>query len=213
MPNRSQEHPTQASSPSTQEMEAHPPAPHPSVNAHGTSHSALELPTGCSEWGLATYTHNRGHDPETRSFSFRDEQVRSIGFNAGYPLDHEQDRQSNCTSFDGCDNIQSPDHVRHCYTNTSMDNSAQVFNGDIARAYDASSTREHHLHGGSVKNKSRLVNGDLDRDTFLAIFCNPNDEARLEGGRRGGGRREGGRREGGRREEARPRRRGSRMEG
>lgn len=127
------------------------------------------------------------------------------------------DRQSNCTSFDGCDNIQSPDHIRHCYTNTSIDNS-RVFNGDITRAYDASSTREHHLHGGSVKNKSRLVNGDLDRDTFIAMFCNSNDEARLEGGRREGGRREGGRREGGRREggrreEPQPRPRGPRMEG
>ncbi|KAJ5181969.1 hypothetical protein N7449_012116 [Penicillium cf. viridicatum] len=191
MPIRPQEYPTQASSPSTQEMEARPPASHPPVNANGTSHPALELPPGYSEWGLATYTHDRGHDLATRSFSFRDDQVRSIGFNEGYPPNHDQDRQSNCTSFDGCDNIQSPDHIRHCYTNTSIDNS-QVFNGDIARAYDASSAREHHLHGGSVKNKSRLVNGDLDRDTFLAIFCNSNDEARLG---------------------ARPRRRGPRMEG
>lgn len=81
------------------------------------------------------------------------------------------DQQSNCTSFDGLDSVQSPGHVAHCYTNTDIDRSAQVFNGDVARAYDSSSTREHHLHGGSVKNKSRLVNGDLDRDTFLALFC------------------------------------------
>lgn len=65
-----------------------------------------------------------------------------------------------------------------------MDHSARVFNGDIARAYDPSSTREHHLHGGSVKNKSRLVNGDLDRDTFLAFFCNSDDEGRRQGGNR-----------------------------
>lgn len=96
------------------------------------------------------------------------------------------DRQSNCTSFDGLDSVQSPDHVAHCYTNTYMDHSAQVFNGDVARAYDPSSTREHHLHGGSIKNQSKLVNGDLDRDTFLAIFCNSNDGTRQEGGRREG---------------------------
>lgn len=88
------------------------------------------------------------------------------------------DRQSNCTSFDGLDCVQSPDHVAHCYTNTSMDRSSKVFNGDIARAYDSSSKREHHLHGGSVKNKSTLVNGDLDRDTFLAVFCGAEPETR-----------------------------------
>ncbi|KAF9238160.1 hypothetical protein DTO013E5_9383 [Penicillium roqueforti] len=168
--------PTQASGPSSREMEAYLSAPHPSVNAHGASHSALELPLGHSEWGLATYTQDRDRSLETRSFSFSDEQVRSMGFVRGHPPGHDQDRQSNSTSFDGTDNIQSPSHIKHCYTNTDIDHSAQVFNGDVARAYDSSSTREHHLHGGSVKNKSRLVNGDLDRDTFLAMFCNSNGE-------------------------------------
>ncbi|KAJ5742582.1 uncharacterized protein N7511_011314 [Penicillium nucicola] len=40
-----------------------------------------------------------------------------------------------------------------------MVRSALVFNGDFARTYESSSTREHHSHGGSVKNKSKLVNG------------------------------------------------------
>ncbi|KAJ5978640.1 hypothetical protein N7501_001982 [Penicillium viridicatum] len=198
MPIRSQEYPTQASRPSSREMETRLSAPRPSANAHGTAQSALELPPGHSEWGVATYTHDRDRDLETRSFSFTDDQVRSIGFNGSYPPDHDQDRQSNCTSFEGRDNVQSPGHIRHCYTNTNLDHSAQVFNGDVARAYDSSSTREHHLHGGSVKNKSRLVNGDLDRDTFLAIFCNSNDEARPEAGQR---------------EDAHPRRREPRTEG
>lgn len=79
-----------------------------------------------------------------------------------------------------------------------MDRSARVYNGDVARAYDSSSTREHHLHGGSVKNQSRLVNGDLGRDTFLAFFCNSDNESRQEGGRR---------------EESRHRRRRPRAEG
>ena len=55
------------------------------------------------------------------------------------------DCQSNCTSFDDLGNVQSPDHIAHCYTNTNIDDSARVFNGDVARAYDSSSTREHHL--------------------------------------------------------------------
>ncbi|OQE26077.1 hypothetical protein PENFLA_c007G06667 [Penicillium flavigenum] len=198
MPSRSQEFRTQESRPSSRHMEARLSPLHPSVNPRGDSHSSLELPLGHSEWGLATYSHDRGDDRETRSFAFRDDQVRSIGFNRDHQPDHDQDRQSNCTSFDGLNNVQSPDHIRHCFTNTNMDHSAQVFNGDIARAYDSSSTREHHLHGGSVKNNSRLVNGDLDRDTFLAFFCNSNGEARQEEGQR---------------EELRPRRRGPRRGG
>ncbi|KAJ6190148.1 hypothetical protein N7519_000169 [Penicillium mononematosum] len=198
MPSRSQGYRTQESCPSSRHMEARLSPLDPSVNPRGDSHSSLELPLGHSEWGLATYSHDRGGDLETRSFSFRDDQVRSIGFNGDHRPDHDQDRQSNCTSFDGLNNVQSPDHIRHCYANTNIDRSAQVFNGDVARAYDSSSTREHHLHGGSVKNKSKLVNGDLDRDTFLAFFCNSNEEARQEEGQR---------------EELRPRRRGPRRGG
>lgn len=82
--------PTQASGPSSREMEAYLSAPHPSVNAHGASHSALELPLGHSEWGLATYTQDRDRSLETRSFSFSDEQVRSMGFVRGHPPGHDQ---------------------------------------------------------------------------------------------------------------------------
>lgn len=35
---------------------------------------------------------------------------------------------------------------------------------------EASLVRKHHLQGGSVKNHSKFVNGDLDRGTFLAFF-------------------------------------------
>lgn len=90
MPIRSQEYPTQASHPSSREMETRLSAPRPSANAHGTAQSALELPPGHSEWGVATYTHDRDRDLETRSFSFTDDQVRSIGFNGSYPPDHDQ---------------------------------------------------------------------------------------------------------------------------
>ena len=39
-------------------------------------------------------------------------------------------------------------------------------------------------NGGSVKNKSKLVSGDLDRDTFLAFFCNSEEETRGAAARR-----------------------------
>ncbi|KAJ6136981.1 hypothetical protein N7497_012233 [Penicillium chrysogenum] len=147
MPSRSQEYLTQASGSSTRDMEGHLPSRHPSLGSHVTSNSVLELPSGQSDWGLATYSHDRGHNLETRTFSFQGDQVRSVAYNRTHPRDRDPDRLSNCTSFD-LDNVQSPDHIKHCYTNTNMDRSARVYNGDVARAYDSSSTREHHLHGG-----------------------------------------------------------------
>ncbi|KAJ5976627.1 hypothetical protein N7481_010334 [Penicillium waksmanii] len=199
MPSRSQEYTDRGFSPSVEaDMDIHLPNRRSSPIASAASNSVLELPRDRSDWGLATYSHDRGNVPETRSFSFRDDEVRSVAFNRGYPADRDEDRRSNCTSFDGLDNVQSPDRIKHCYTNTAMDHSARVFNGDIARAYDPSSTREHHLHGGSVKNESRLVNGDLDRETFLAFFCNSDNEAHRRGSHR---------------EETRHRRRGPRGEG
>ncbi|OQD84828.1 hypothetical protein PENSOL_c110G01561 [Penicillium solitum] len=74
MPIHSQEYPTQASRPSSREMETRLSAPRPSANTHGPAQSALELPPGHSEWGLATYTHDRDRGLETRSFSFTDDQ-------------------------------------------------------------------------------------------------------------------------------------------
>ncbi|KAJ5987632.1 hypothetical protein N7451_011997, partial [Penicillium sp. IBT 35674x] len=139
--------------------------------------------SGHYNMGLATYSHDREDQLMTRSFLFRDEEVHSINFHPGYPAGRDQDHQRNCTSFGEVGSVQSPDHAIHCYTNTNIDQSAQVFNGDIARAYDTSSTREHHLHGGSVKNGSKLVNGDLDRETFLAIFCGAEVDIRGEASR------------------------------
>lgn len=200
MPSRSLEYPTQASSYSTRDMEGHQPTQQPSLTPNLSSDSILQLPPDNSTMGLATYSHDRNNELTTRSFHFRDEQVHSLGFNSGYPsgrdrgvivlllspatvlsANHPQpplDLESNCTSFNGLDSVQSPSHIMHCYRDTNIDRSAQVFNGDIARAYDSSSSREHHLHGGSVRNNSRLVNGDLDRDTFLAFFCNSDDGTR-----------------------------------
>ncbi|KAJ5913743.1 hypothetical protein N7504_002626 [Penicillium tannophilum] len=171
MPSRSQECPSRSSVSSDRETRQFLPGRDSAFAASLTSSPSLQGAPAHHDMGLATYSHDRDHELMTRSFLFRDEQVRSVAFNPGHPAGHGQDQQSNCTSFDGLDSVQSPGHVAHCYTNTDIDRSAQVFNGDVARAYDSSSTREHHLHGGSVKNKSRLVNGDLDRDTFLALFC------------------------------------------
>lgn len=91
MPSRSQEYTARGSSPSVEaDMAEHLPNRRPSLNTRATSNSVLELPRGHSDWGLATYSHDRGRDPETRSFSFRDDEVRSVMFNRGYPADRDQ---------------------------------------------------------------------------------------------------------------------------
>lgn len=89
MPSRSQEYLTQASGSSTRDMEGHLPSRHPSLGSHVTSNSVLELPSGQSDWGLATYSHDRGHNLETRTFSFQGDQVRSVAYNRTHPRDRD----------------------------------------------------------------------------------------------------------------------------
>ncbi|KAJ5117917.1 hypothetical protein N7448_004431 [Penicillium atrosanguineum] len=152
----------------------------------GTSNSSRDTtsPLDNNEMGLATYTHDRDDYLATRSFYFRDEGVRSLSFNREAPPERDQDRQSECTSFEGFDNQQTPGHAAHCFRATKVDRTSDVFNGDASRSQDPSTTREHHLHGGSVTNQSRMVNGDLDVEAFLAYFCAPRDEPPV--GRRAG---------------------------
>lgn len=71
-------------------MEGRLPSRHSSLDSHVTSNSVLELPSGHSDWGLATYSHDRGPDLETRSFSFRGDQVHSVAYNRGHPPDRDQ---------------------------------------------------------------------------------------------------------------------------
>lgn len=51
------------------------------------------------------------------------------------------------------------------------DPSSHVFNGDKVKGQKRSGVHTNYLSGGSVKNNSRFINGDLDKDTFLAFFC------------------------------------------
>ncbi|PYH28212.1 uncharacterized protein BO87DRAFT_235008 [Aspergillus neoniger CBS 115656] len=62
-------------------------------------------------------------------------------------------------------------HACHCHKDTEIDNTSFLFNGDIVDGSEPSLVRKHHLQGGSVRNHSKFVNGDLDRETFLAFFC------------------------------------------
>ncbi|KAJ5569144.1 hypothetical protein N7450_011630 [Penicillium hetheringtonii] len=90
MPSRSQEYTARGFSPSIEaDAEGHMPN-RTASSSRVTSNSVLELPRGHSDWGLAAYTHDRGHDLEARSFSFRNDDVRSVAFNRGYPADRDQ---------------------------------------------------------------------------------------------------------------------------
>lgn len=81
-----------------------------------------------------------------------------------------QGTRSYCTLFEDIPENQ-PGHACHCHKDTEIDNASFLFNGDIVGGSEASLVRKHHLQGGSVRNHSKFVNGDLDRDTFLAFFC------------------------------------------
>lgn len=87
------------------------------------------------------------------------------------------DDRSVCTLFEDCDHQERSKHVCHCYKDTEIDQKSWVYNGSLVGADTSEIIRKHHLNGGSVKNESKLVNGDLpDREAFLAFFCNNSDE-------------------------------------
>ncbi|KAK9646521.1 hypothetical protein HCH54_005260 [Aspergillus fumigatus] len=125
--------------------------------------------------GLATVIHVRHDQSEIRQVSFRDDIILSPSSGAsevGHLEDtRSNDVESNCTLIEDCDNPAQGEQVCHCYSNTEIDNTSRVFNGDIIDGNADSTIRKHHLKGGSIKNNSKFVNGDLDRNTFIAFFC------------------------------------------
>lgn len=124
--------------------------------------------------GLAVYTRDVDSTPITRSFLFRDDLVGRYSEDA--PANSGRDDRSDCTLFEDCDHQERSRHVCHCYKNTNVDQKSWVYNGSIVGAETSETIRKHHLNGGSVKNESKLVNGDLDRETFLAFFCDGSNE-------------------------------------
>jgi hypothetical protein len=79
--------------------------------------------------------------------------------------------------FDSCDHHQTHRYINHQFEHTEIDYNSDVLNGDVLSTLDQSSVREHRLCGGSVKNHSKLVNGDTDRDAFIAFFCARREES------------------------------------
>ncbi|KAJ6016378.1 hypothetical protein N7540_010969 [Penicillium herquei] len=69
-----------------------------------------------------------------------------------YPTDHQSRRAA------------------HGFFGTEIDASSCVFNGDFGDVEKKDGSRVHMISGGSVKNKSVLINGDLDPESFKQIF-------------------------------------------
>lgn len=67
--------------------------------------------------------------------------------------------------------LEKDDNASHGSSYTHVDESSMVINGNLADGQGPGSFRTHAVHGGSVRNGSKLVNGDMDRETFLSIFC------------------------------------------
>ncbi|OJJ42629.1 hypothetical protein ASPZODRAFT_137234 [Penicilliopsis zonata CBS 506.65] len=123
------------------------------------------------ELGVASLTHVvRGHS-ETRTIYYRDDliipEIERQGQDVPPGGRRDSQSQSNCTLFEE----EEQQSACFCFRDTEIDNSSSVFNGSIAPVEEVAIVRKHHLHGGQIKNKSKFVNGDLDRDTFLAFFC------------------------------------------
>lgn len=78
--------------------------------------------------------------------------------------------------FEDCDQREQTESICHCYRDTEIDNKSHVFNGDVTTGNEQSVNRKHHMRGGSVKNQSKFVNGDIDRDAFLAFFCDRREQ-------------------------------------
>lgn len=52
-----------------------------------------------------------------------------------------------------------------------IDQSSIVMNGNVPGGKAQAGSRIHVAHGGSVTNNSMLLNGDMDRETFLGLMC------------------------------------------
>ncbi|EIT79466.1 hypothetical protein BDV35DRAFT_339928 [Aspergillus flavus] len=128
--------------------------------------------------GLATLTYTRnGPVGEDRRFYFQDDRIIPAEMVSRMNRSQETRSQdlegisSQCSLSDDGESQEEPTEACHCYRDTEIDESSHVFNGDMVDGMKAPRVRKHHMRGGSVKGKSKLVNGDLDRHTFLAFFC------------------------------------------
>ncbi|BCR85236.1 uncharacterized protein ACHE_20694A [Aspergillus chevalieri] len=119
--------------------------------------------------GVATMTRYHDSQHECRGLLFENETVACrtrFGEN-----DNRTDAESSCTSFEDYNHNEKADKICFGLKDTEIDNSSKVFNGVTKDDFEHSKIRKHHLDGGSIKNNSKFVNGDLDREAFIAFFC------------------------------------------
>ncbi|KAJ5378039.1 uncharacterized protein N7496_005448 [Penicillium cataractarum] len=124
--------------------------------------------------GLAVYTRDVDSSRTTRSFLFRDELVEQ--YSEDTQANTGRDDRSVCTLIEDCEHQERSSQACNCYKDTEIDEASMVYNGSIADGESSRTLGKHHLNGGSVKNGSKLVNGNLDREAFLAFFCNNSNE-------------------------------------
>ncbi|KAE8365069.1 hypothetical protein BDV27DRAFT_171883 [Aspergillus caelatus] len=152
-----------------------PQRPSPSNNEDRMIQLAVDPQRGI---GLATVTRTRnGQIEEDRRDHFQDDRIIPAKVVASMNRRREAEGQelvdisSECSESDDGEPQEQPQEACHCYQDTEIDESSHVFNGDMVDGMKPSIVRKHHMRGGSVKGKSKLVNGDLDRHSFLAFFC------------------------------------------
>ncbi|CAG8285481.1 unnamed protein product [Penicillium salamii] len=106
--------------------------------------------------------HSRGDPPVTSQHHTEDKALSLQDKNRpqGLVLLDEEQR-----SRQGASSIGSG----HGFFRMQIDENSRVFNGD-ARGKRPDGTQLHMISGGSVKNKSTLINGDLDPEIFREIF-------------------------------------------
>ncbi|CRL30651.1 unnamed protein product [Penicillium camemberti] len=97
--------------------------------------------------------HSRG-DPPVTSQHHTEDKALSLQDKGLVLLDEEQ---------------RSRQGSGHGFFRMQIDENSRVFNGD-ARGKRPDGTQLHMISGGSVKNKSTLINGDLDPEIFREIF-------------------------------------------
>lgn len=66
--------------------------------------------------------------------------------------------------------FEENNNAGHGSSYTHVDCSSLVINGDLMKGQGSGSLRAHNIQVGSVQNGSKLVNGDMDPESFLLVF-------------------------------------------
>lgn len=170
------------------------------ITKHPDSNISEESKLG-GGMGVATMTHYRDSQHECRRLLFENETVLPLGSatcRAGFDENNNRsgmeslilvtpkgtlvikkvtmlisiaDVEGSCTSFEDYNHNEKADKICFGFKDTEIDNASKVFNGVTKDDFEHSKVRKHHLDGGSIKNNSKFVNGDLDREAFIAFFC------------------------------------------